>query len=79
MRTHKQIIADAGGALNIARLFADQGATLEGFRKRVTAWASTDSIPAPYWQALVRHRVASFEELAEAASRRLSVSKSEAA
>lgn len=70
MRTHKQIIVDAGGALAIARRISRHATSDEALRKRITAWLATDSIPGPYWKALSDHGFASLEELAAGAAKR---------
>lgn len=60
MRSHSKIIADAGGASEIAQIL---GAPYN----RVRQWPVSDSIPAPYWTALVSAGVATLHELAAAA------------
>lgn len=75
MRTHVEIIADAGGPGPLARLVQDHvEAEPETVRKRVNAWASSGSIPGEYWQLLDRLNVARVDELATAAAVRKNVS-----
>lgn len=63
MRTHSQIIDEAGGPSALARtpgVEVDPGTTKQ--------WKRGDSIPAPYWAAIADAKLATLEELAEAAS-----------
>lgn len=61
MRTHRQIIEEAGGPAGIARAAkADRG--------RAKQWARNDSIPGPYWALIAAAGLASLEELAGAAA-----------
>ena len=71
MRTHKQIIADAGGPHQVARLI-QQGVEADEttLQKRVRAWDVSDSIPGEYWALLADKGVAGLEELAQAAGAR---------
>jgi len=75
MRTHAQIIADAGGHHGLTRSLLphlpDQDEVT--LRKRVLAWARTDSIPGEYWALLAQIDVAPMDELAEAAARRKNI------
>jgi hypothetical protein len=65
MRTHAEIIEDAGGW----RATRDKlGLPLTDFR--VKFWFFRDSIPGDYWKALDDCGMASVEELALAAHRR---------
>jgi len=61
MRTHKQIIDDAGGA----GAFHDK-LGLDGKIHTVRSWAQRNSIPADHWPDVVRLRLASLKELTEA-------------
>lgn len=65
MRTHQQIVTDAGTD-RLIELFGDKAS----FRA-VRSWRLRNSIPAPYWQTLVDHRIATLEELAACAATRL--------
>jgi hypothetical protein len=56
MRTHSQIVADAGEAA----LVAATGVS----RFTVQSWRRRNSIPAPYWPKLVDLDAATIEELA---------------
>ena len=61
MRTHLQIIADAGGY----RALADK---LGEAPNRVRFWVRRESIPHNKWKAVADARVATLEELATAAA-----------
>lgn len=63
MRTHSQIINDAGGVAAVAR-------ALGAPYNRVRQWPPSDSIPAPYWAAIVEAGFSTLDELALAASRK---------
>lgn len=63
MRTHTQIIEDAGGVASFA-------AAIDAPYNRARQWVPADSIPAPYWRAVVKAKLATFDELAIAAERR---------
>lgn len=63
MRTHKQIIADSGGT----KAFAD---AIGVPANRANQMRRGDSIPSPYWKAVVLAELATFSELAEAAEKR---------
>lgn len=66
MRTHSDIIIGAGGPSAIAKIVpASAGA--------IKQWRRTDSIPAPYWSAFAEAKIASLDELAKAAARRITV------
>ena len=64
MRTHSQIISDAGGPANVAR----EGGFDEG---NVKSWKRLNSIPAPYWTAFVVAGMATLRELANAVAKPL--------
>jgi len=64
MRSHQQIVADAG-AERLLELFGPS----VSFRT-IRSWKTRNSIPAPYWQTLVDHRLATLEELAACAAAR---------
>lgn len=66
MRTHKQIIKDAGGPAVVARAVVAEANTAKG-------WSRSNSIPAMYWEPLVAAQMATLEELAAAAAARRSV------
>lgn len=68
MRTHAQIIRDAGGALVIHSRLG-----LTGKLSTVKSWFARDSIPSDYWLALAKLRVCSLTELATAAAQTASV------
>jgi len=63
MRSHQQIIEDANGSSAVARRIGAEPGT-------VKQWKRLDSIPAPYWAALAGEKIATLEELAEAAAAR---------
>lgn len=63
MRSHSQIIADAGGVAGLSR-------ALGAPYNRVRQWPACDSIPAPYWTAVVSQGFATLDELAAAAERK---------
>ncbi len=73
MREHSQILVEAGGPSAVAlKLLVPPG--------NVKQWRRSNSIPAPYWKAMVDHGFATLEELASsAAKRRASTLDSEAA
>lgn len=62
MRTHSQIIADAGGPSQLKRRL-----NLLATIHTVRSWAARDSIPAAHWNAVVAARLATLQELADAA------------
>ena len=62
-RSHRDVIALAGGPSRLARL-------LKCPAGRAHQWKRTDSIPPRYWAAIVLRGHASLEELAGAAARR---------
>lgn len=64
MRTHTGIIADAGGDTALGNIIGAPAGN-------VKQWRRNDSIPAPYWQAISDHGLASLEELAAHAARRV--------
>jgi hypothetical protein len=59
MRTHTQIIRDAGGPSALARAIDVDPNTAK-------AWTRSDSIPGRYWALIAEAKMASLEELAEA-------------
>lgn len=63
MRSHRDIIAGAGGATRLARL-------LKAPAGRAAQWKRSDSIPARYWPAIAGRGLASLEELAAATAAR---------
>lgn len=63
MRTHAQIIDAAGGVGPLAKALAAP-------YNRVRQWPASDSIPAPYWNAVVAAGIATLDELAAAAERK---------
>lgn len=65
MRTHKQIIGEAGA--DRVREVVGQDVSVHTIR----SWGSRSSIPAPYWHVMVGHELASLEELAAGAAKRL--------
>lgn len=64
MRTHSDIIRDAGGPTRLARAIGAEA-------NNVKAWSRNNSIPGPYWQAISDGRIASLEELAAAVAKPL--------
>ena len=66
MRTHDKIIADAGGPMEVKRRL-----NLVAPIHTVRSWSARKSIPAEYWQAFAANDLASLEELAADAVRRL--------
>jgi hypothetical protein len=65
MRTHKDVIRDAGGVPVVARKL--------GLQKRPTtvqSWWQRDSIPGEYWLLIAQLELASLPELALAAATR---------
>lgn len=63
MRTHQKIIEDAGGPSAIAKVTGAEPGTAK-------QWKRLDSIPAPYWAAINEAKLATLEELADAAATR---------
>lgn len=63
MRTHSQIIKDAGGVSAFAKSINIDANTAK-------AWPRLDSIPARYWEAVVLAELATLTELARAAALR---------
>lgn len=61
MRTHLQIIADAGGYRALAEKLGEAP-------NRVRFWVRRESIPHNKWKAVADARVATLEELATAAA-----------
>lgn len=72
MRTHSQIITDAGGPHAIAKLILPHVEADEvTLQKRVRAWAVSKSIPGEYWSLLDRLSLATMVEMAgDAAARK---------
>lgn len=64
MRSHKQVIEDAGGVAAFAETL---GQSAIG---KVRFWFIRDSIPADYWSAVADNRIATLDELARAASQK---------
>lgn len=64
MRSHSQIIKDAGGP---SRLIAKLALSTPIYTVR--SWVARNSIPAPIWQSLADHGLATLEELAADAAR----------
>ena len=62
MRTHSQIIKDAGAAKVQALLGAETSI------HTVRSWVQRGSIPAEHWKVLADKRLATLDELASAAS-----------
>ena len=62
MRTHDQIIVEAGGPTFVARQVGARPGT-------VKQWRRAGSIPAPYWQAIAQLNLATLDELAEAVAK----------
>lgn len=72
MRTHLQIIADAGGYKSAAEKLGQPA-------ERVRFWARREAIPPEQWKLVSDSGLASLEELAEAAARRANFSQPQAA
>lgn len=66
-RTHAEIIAAGDRKTTGVAAFAN---AISVTRNRVYPWERTDSIPAPYWSAVVDAGLATLEELANAAALR---------
>ncbi|MGX1801022.1 carph-isopro domain-containing protein, partial [Brevundimonas naejangsanensis] len=62
MRSHDQIIIDAGGPSAVARKVGANPGT-------VKQWRRVGSIPAPYWQAFAQLNFATLDELAVAVAK----------
>lgn len=62
MRSHDQIITDAGGPTAVARQVGARPGT-------VKQWRRAESIPAPYWQAIAQLNLATLDELAGAVAK----------
>lgn len=75
MRTHIEIIETIGVTALAERLYGHMPAgrwpSVRSFANTVQAWKRAKSIPAEYWQAAAEADVASLEELAAAAARRV--------
>lgn len=65
MRTHRDVIRDAGGVAVVARKLS-----LAQRPTTVQSWWQRDSIPGEYWLMLAQHELASLPELALAAATR---------
>lgn len=65
MRSHSDIIGDAGGSAK----FAGRLSSLGAYPDLCKAWKRTNSIPAQYWKAIVDKGLATFEELAVAVAK----------
>lgn len=63
MRTHLDIIADAGGPTKM-------GARIQVEAGLVHAWKRENSIPAAYWARVVDAEISNLDELAAAAEAR---------
>ena len=72
MRSHRTIIADAGGPTAFGSKIAVTGNT-------VKQWARGDSIPARYWRDVTAQGLATSDELIEAAAQKRAVAGGEAA
>lgn len=59
MRTHSDIIREAGGASKFAR-------RIGAVPNNVKAWLRNNSIPGPWWKAVSDARIATLPELAAA-------------
>lgn len=70
--THRGIIDRAGGPAAVGRKINVEPNTTK-------AWKRLDSIPAAHWQALAQAGIATLDELASAAARRLEAAQAEAA
>ncbi|MEH0194542.1 hypothetical protein V7S57_02285 [Caulobacter sp. CCNWLY153] len=68
MRTHTDIIADAGGPTRLARSISTTAAVVDA--GLVAAWKREESIPPAYWPRIVAAEIATLEELAHAAEAR---------
>lgn len=66
-RSHAQIIQAGDGVTPGVAAFARRVGVP---RNRVYPMVRTDSIPAPYWKAVVGAKLSTFSELAEAAEKR---------
>lgn len=60
MRSHSQIIKDAGGPANLIATLNLTSTPIHTVR----SWSARNSIPAPVWQSLADHGLATLEELA---------------
>lgn len=68
MRTHNDIIADAGGPTKMASRITTEAAPVEA--NLAFAWKREGSIPPAYWPRIVDAGVATLDELAHAAEAR---------
>ena len=71
MRSHKKVLQD-GGQSTVFRFLRTRGFKIAGCSV-VTTWASSDSIPGPYWKALAEGGFSTLEELASYAESRKAV------
>lgn len=62
--SHQEVIERGGGPARFAR-------TIGADPNTVKAWKRLNSIPAPYWQAVAGADLATLDELAIAAARRI--------
>lgn len=60
MRTHEEIIADAGGPAALGRM-------VDADPNTAKKWKQNKSIPAAYWADIARRGLATLEELAAGA------------
>jgi hypothetical protein len=65
MRTHRDVIHDAGGVTAVAKKLS-----LSQRPTTVQSWWQRDSIPGEYWLLIAQHDMASLPELALAAATR---------
>ncbi|MGV3580021.1 hypothetical protein [Brevundimonas sp.] len=70
MRTHAEIIADAGGPSQVLLRL-----TLSASIHTVRSWVQRNSIPAEHWAAFAAGGLATLEELATGAAQRRSASE----
>ena len=59
MRSHSQIIIDAGGYRKVSEQLHWPGRI-----QTIKSWVLRDNIPCEYWRALVDQRIATLDELA---------------
>lgn len=70
MRNHRQIVTDVGASA-LVRLLAARGVSVH--QSTPQRWAERNSIPGEYWATLTDMGLATLEELAEAAGRRIAM------
>jgi len=68
MRSHSKIVIDHGAASKMVRSLASVGVDVH--LSTPQRWVERNSIPAEYWRALVDLKIATLDELADAAARR---------